>query len=862
MSSEVKAYVPKKSRRLAMLPEEIQKLVDVTPRKPRRIIQSFEEVLHTPINYSIEVLKPNEESRLTEWKFDCPPAPELFWKSVKDNLENIVLYTQQLGMAQEYHPEDIKLLLEAVTKHFLWGEEYPFQESDLELKAYISKSLKKPQVPINKEPHWVLQNWDDIMAFMMCGTHLDREVHTVGDLTDPVQEGIGSYPQTPKGKGKGSGRTPKTPIKNISTTESATGQGTSSKQQEGDKDSGDKEPTEERNNQQGQRTSGNDPDDSGSDSSSDSESSSASSVKSILRPRRQNVLRGQRAKSVEQEQWESTTGISIPEGQKKLSKQLKGIKIEAPENLDSSEKKWTDSQYLDEWVNAVQRWLVIKGIDLDSAEALEVVGFKLKGSALTTYNHFRREKGKDATFFSFMLVLRDFLIPSTSKDLLWKRWETANPYNEGRHMGIKKFSNWLTEMQLKLIDKQGKQSISEEVKRRKFLNHLPPYMEATLIPQIKEDWTYEYLVQQAESYEASKRHIAVPTIARTPRQSSTKPQTPDRNRRRDGRQQRKTSFNPSNSNPSNRPAKSNPSNNPDWDTITRNLDQKTKMELIKDKRCLWCRNKGHNYKDCRKRQAKQPMVTAAQALSLQHQPRPKGFNKDKIKERPQFKSVKPEPTDFSKVLVKADGHPALALVDLQTQGGDLIDSKFVHLYGIPTRPSEKKKLTTAIKGSSGTIDKECTIQLDWMGYLEKRTFYVAHLSGWDMILGEPALSSVKALIPATKEAVTIQPPNMQRFPLTVWQRKRPQAGFRSAAIQITCEEVTDYSDEEEDAIVIASSKVEEQFNPVKEFPNLFPKTIPTELPPLREVNHRIDPIPWIGMVTYLATICTQVWSTN
>ena len=108
-----------------------------------------------------------------------------------------------------------------------------------------------------------------------------------------------------------------------------------------------------------------------------------------------------------------------------------GIKIEVPSNLDSSERKWTDLQYLDEWVNAVQHWLVIKEIDLDSTEALEVVGFKLKGSTLTTYNHFRREKGKTATFFSCMLVLHDFLIPSSSKDLRWKRWETAYHYNEG-----------------------------------------------------------------------------------------------------------------------------------------------------------------------------------------------------------------------------------------------------------------------------------------------------------------------------------------------------------------------------------------------------------------------------------------------
>ena len=228
-----------------------------------------------------------------------------------------------------------------------------------------------------------------------------------------------------------------------------------SQQQEGDQDSGDKNTREDRNHQLGQRAGGNDPDDTGSNSSSNSGSSSASSVKSILRPRNNNQ-RGQRTKSVKQEQWKSTPSMSILAGQKKLSKQLKGIKIEGPENLDSSERKWTESQYLDEWVNAVQHWLVIKGIYLDSVEALEVIGFKLKESAVTTYNHFRRDKGKTATFFRFMLVLRDFLIPSTSKDLLWKRRETANPYNKGRHMGIKKFSNWLTEIQLKLIDKQGK----------------------------------------------------------------------------------------------------------------------------------------------------------------------------------------------------------------------------------------------------------------------------------------------------------------------------------------------------------------------------------------------------------------------
>ena len=32
------------------------------------------------------------------------------------------------------------------------------------------------------------------------------------------------------------------------------------------------------------------------------------------------------------------------------------------------------------------------------------------------------------------------------------------------------------------------------------------------------------------------------------------------------------------------------------------------------------------------------------------------------------------------------------------------------------------------------IDKECTVQLDWIVYLKELTFYVAYLPGWDMIV--------------------------------------------------------------------------------------------------------------------------------
>ena len=268
-------------------------------------------------------------------------------------------------------------------------------------------------------------------------------------------------------------------------------------------------------------------------------------------------------------------------------------------------------------------------------------------------------------------------------------------------------------------------------------------MEAILILQFKENWTCKYLVQQTEAYKGLKWQIAIPNIIEMciERQTSTKPANFDGNQRRNRYQQQKTGFNPGN-NSSYWLVKSNSTNNSNWNTITKNLNPQTEMELIRDKKHLRCPMKGHNYKDYRKRQAKQPMVTTAQVLSGRRESTLKWFYKDKMKKWSDFKATKPEPHNFSKVLVKANRHPTLALENLHPQEGDWINSKFVHLYHIPTRLSEKKTLTIAIRGSQARIDNAYTIQLDWIRYIEEDTFYVAHLSGSDTILGEPALSAM------------------------------------------------------------------------------------------------------------------------
>jgi len=106
------------------------------------------------------------------------------------------------------------------------------------------------------------------------------------------------------------------------------------------------------------------------------------------------------------------------------------------------------------------------------------------------------------------------------------------------------------------------------------------------------------------------------------------------------------------------------------------------------------------------------MRTAAQVLSRQYTNKPviaKNNYKGKTKAKPQST----EELDYSRVRVKVNGHPALALADLQTTGGDLINAQFVHLYGLPTYGIDKKSLNTAIMVSKGVIEKVCYVQIDY-----------------------------------------------------------------------------------------------------------------------------------------------------
>jgi len=134
--------------------------------------------------------------------------------------------------------------------------------------------------------------------------------------------------------------------------------------------------------------------------------------------------------------------------------------------------------------------------------------------------------------------------------------------------------------------------------------------------------------------------------------------------------------------------------------------------------------------------------------------------------------------------------------------------------------------------------------MDYGGYTETRTLYEAHLAGWDMILGKPALIVLNALIPAGPKPITIQPEGMACFALKEWTKLGVAAGQVTSAALFIDDQAPDYLLPLCELMVSAMSLGEcREFNPYVEFAQLFPVATPNELPPLKTINHRICPKP-------------------
>ena len=282
----------------------------------------------------------------------------------------------------------------------------------------LSKELKRPFVNRMNEPPWIARESDELMAFMITGRHLDVGLLTAEDI-EKEQGMPGGFKES---SSKGEGRERITPQR-----------GDSSKRQQPFKqltegwDSVEKEveyeADEKVSDHQDDETIRTTPGPPGpprdsSSEESNSESDGPRSPPPTTKPRKATRRNFEYEKSPEEHEWESLTGVIAPRKTRKKGKALQGLKLVPPETLDRDDNKWKNSQRFDGWVNALERFLTFKDINLNDRSALECVVCKVTNSESVLYNQFQREQQEeDQIFFQFMLALRTFLIPSISKDL-------------------------------------------------------------------------------------------------------------------------------------------------------------------------------------------------------------------------------------------------------------------------------------------------------------------------------------------------------------------------------------------------------------------------------------------------------------
>ena len=152
---------------------------------------------------------------------------------------------------------------------------------------------------------------------------------------------------------------------------------------------------------------------------------------------------------------------------------------------------------------------------------------------------------------------------------------------------------------------------------------------------------------------------------------------------------------------------------------------------------------------------------------------------------------------FCATILQINGNNAQVLIDPCTMHGNLISNQFCDMYKIPTEKTDQKILGTAIKGSKSYISAKATVEVDLQGHKENITFYVANLNEWNTILGNPGLTTLRAVMDIAENQVSIYPRGKEPIELQMLDKQAME--YPSTAAQYIhpyAEEVTDYSEAE------------------------------------------------------------------
>lgn len=99
------------------------------------------------------------------------------------------------------------------------------------------------------------------------------------------------------------------------------------------------------------------------------------------------------------------------------------------------------------------------------------------------------------------------MIPFVTTDALGQSWYDSTVYKDGRNIGVYRYASLFNKLHGKLIDKDGISTIGNEVKKRKFINHIPQAIHNYMPSYLHDEMRFPDIIKMAEEYEVANKGI-------------------------------------------------------------------------------------------------------------------------------------------------------------------------------------------------------------------------------------------------------------------------------------------------------------------------------------------------------------------
>ena len=143
-----------------------------------------------------------------------------------------------------------------------------------------------------------------------------------------------------------------------------------------------------------------------------------------------------------------------------------------------------------------------------------------------------------------------------------------------------------------------------------------------------------------------------------------------------------------------------------------------------------------------------------------------------------------DPTSKHQVInIEVEGNKALALIDPQTTGGNLMSTNYTSVYNLPLiQTLEPIQVNLALKGSKGVSTHYIRMKIKIGTHEQDAAFLIVALDDGDVFLGHPLLRDIRVVIDVSKALMTISLLGGQKETVTGTEIKRRSGSTSLPAI--------------------------------------------------------------------------------